>query len=130
MLAQNRDLIKDGETLPIALAAPARSPLFPEIPTLRELGYDVAIDAVARRNPGLDRAANRARLTGTLALEMSDATAQAGLGDFDDARLAEIARLIAGAKGYSRRPAPAEIFDRSFLPPPDQRAGMPGGDAP
>ncbi len=44
MLAQNRDLINDGETLPLALAAPARSPLFPQIPTFRELGYDVVIE--------------------------------------------------------------------------------------
>lgn len=86
---------------------------------------DAAIDAVARRNPALDRAANRARLTGTLALEMGDAAAQAGLGDIDDARLAEITRLIGEAKGYAHRPAPTEIFDRRFLPPPDQRARIP-----
>ena len=44
MLAQNRDLITEGETLPIALASPTRSPLFPEIPTFRELGYDVVVE--------------------------------------------------------------------------------------
>lgn len=86
---------------------------------------DAAIDAVARRNPALDRAANCARLTGTLALEMGDTAAQHGLGDVDDARLTEIARLIAEAKGYAHRPAPSEIFDRSFLPPPGDRACIP-----
>jgi tripartite-type tricarboxylate transporter receptor subunit TctC len=44
MLAQNRDLITEGETLPIALASPTRSPLFPQIPTFRELGYDVVVE--------------------------------------------------------------------------------------
>jgi len=91
---------------------------------------DAAIEAVARRNPGLDRAANRARLTGTLALEMGDAAAQAGLGDFEDARLVEIIRLIAEAKGYAHRPAPSEVFDRRFLPTPDLRARMPKGPLP
>ena len=44
MLAQNRDLITGGETLPIALAAPQRSPLFPEIPTFREMGHDIVVE--------------------------------------------------------------------------------------
>lgn len=90
---------------------------------------DAAIEAVARRNPALDRAANRARLTGTLSLEMGDAAAQAGLGDFDDARLTEIARLIAEAKGYAHQPAPAQVFDRRFLPPPADRARIPATGA-
>src|SRR5690606_32733862 len=90
---------------------------------------DAAVEAVARRNPALDRTANRARLLGTLALEMGDAEAQAGLGDVDDARLAEIARLIVAAKGYAHTPAPAEIFDRSFLPPLAERARMPAPGA-
>lgn len=44
MVALNRDLITEGQTQPIALAAPERSPLFPEIPTFRELGHDVVIE--------------------------------------------------------------------------------------
>ncbi|MCO6383278.1 ABC transporter substrate-binding protein [Oceanicola sp. 502str15] len=86
---------------------------------------DGAIEAVARRNPGIDRAANRARLIGTLALEMGDAAATLGLGDVEDARLREIARLIAQAKGYAHQPAPEEVFDRSFLVPAAERARMP-----
>ncbi|MFK7880419.1 Bug family tripartite tricarboxylate transporter substrate binding protein [Roseobacter sp.] len=44
MVALNRDLITEGETQPIALAAPERSPIFPEIPTFRELGHDIVIE--------------------------------------------------------------------------------------
>lgn len=44
MVALNRDLITEGETQPIALAAPARSPLFPDIPTFRELGHDIVVE--------------------------------------------------------------------------------------
>ncbi|SLN27882.1 NMT1/THI5 like protein [Aquimixticola soesokkakensis] len=85
---------------------------------------DAAIAAVARRNPALDRAANRARLLGTLALEMGDEAARRGLGDVEDARLREIARLICEAKGYAKAPAPDDIFDRRFLVPPELRAKM------
>lgn len=86
---------------------------------------DAAIDAVARRNPSLDRAANRTRLTGTLELEMGDDGARtAGIGDAADARLREIARLICNAKGYDYRPDPRDVFDRSFLPAPEDRARM------
>ena len=87
---------------------------------------DAALDAVARRNPALDRAANRARLIGTLALEMGDAAAQAGLGDVDDTRLSAIARLIAEAKSYAQQPEPSAVFDRSYLPLMANRARMPG----
>lgn len=44
MVALNGDLITEGETQPIALAAPERSPLFPDIPTFRELGHDIVIE--------------------------------------------------------------------------------------
>jgi NitT/TauT family transport system substrate-binding protein len=79
---------------------------------------DAAVEAVARRDPGIDRAANRARLAGTLALEMAGAEgARLGIGDVDDDRLRRAIDLIVAAKGHPRRPAPDEIFDRRFLPP-------------
>jgi len=79
---------------------------------------DAAVEAVARRDSQIDWAANRARLAGTLALEMAGAEgARLGIGDLDDARLARAIDLIVGAKGHPRRPAPGEIFDRRFLPP-------------
>lgn len=44
MVALNGDLITEGETQPIALAAPERSAKFPDIPTFRELGHDIVIE--------------------------------------------------------------------------------------
>lgn len=80
---------------------------------------DAAMDAVVRRDPPIDRAANLARLTGTLALEM--AGAEQGIGWVDTDRLARAAALIARAKGLPRVPASAELFDASFLPAPAER---------
>lgn len=83
---------------------------------------DAAIEAVARRNPAIDRAANRARLVGTLALEMGHPEgAQRGIGDPDPVRLEESIRLIGAVKPMAARPTAEQIFDRSFLPPPAQR---------
>jgi NitT/TauT family transport system substrate-binding protein len=83
---------------------------------------DAAIDAVARRNPQIDRAANRERLAGTLALEMANPEgARLGIGDVDPERLRRAIGLIVTAKGLARRPDAAEIFQREFLPPLAQR---------
>ena len=79
---------------------------------------DAAIAAVARRNPKIDVKANRARLVGTLALEMAGPEGgRIGIGDADDGRIVAGATLIAKAKGLARVPAASEVFDRQFLPP-------------
>ena len=73
---------------------------------------------MARRNPAIDRAANRARLAGTLAIEMSHPDgARLGIGDLDDARLAHAIDLIAEVKRLPTVPPASAIFDRSLLPP-------------
>ncbi|WP_424934385.1 ABC transporter substrate-binding protein [Amaricoccus macauensis] len=83
---------------------------------------DSAIDAVVRRNPSIDRQANAVRLKGTIALEMGHPEVlEIGLGDASDARLADGAKLIAEGKPHTRAPAPADVFDRSFLPPLPER---------
>lgn len=83
---------------------------------------DAATDAVVRRNPAMDRAANRARLAGTLALEMAHPEAMRhGIGDADPDRLVTTIALMAATKHLPRVPAPAEIFDPSFLPPAESR---------
>ncbi len=91
---------------------------------------DAAIDAVMRRDPAIDRAANHARLAGTLALEMSHPEgARLGIGDVDDARLARAIALIVAAKRHPRTPVPGELFTRRFLPPLAQRVRSLARDA-
>lgn len=83
---------------------------------------DAAIDAVARRNPALDRAANRARLAGTLQLEMGHPEgATLGIGAVDPARLRTTVALMARSKALARLPAAEQLFDASFLPPVGER---------
>lgn len=84
---------------------------------------EAAIDAVVLRDPTIDRDANRARLAGTLALEMGHPEGKEnGLGDVSDERLRDAATLIVQTKGYSNGvPQPHEIFRREFLPEPAER---------
>lgn len=84
---------------------------------------DAAIEAVARRNPLLDRVANRARLAGTLALEMAHPEGAAiGIGAVDPVRLAQTTALMARAKPLGTAlPATARLFDDRFLPPLAER---------
>lgn len=42
-MAQNSDMVEDGEAVPLGVASAERSALFPDIPTFREQGYDVVI---------------------------------------------------------------------------------------
>lgn len=83
---------------------------------------DAAIDALQRHAPGIHRDINRVRLLGTLRAEMAHPEgARIGLGDMDDARLQRMIERIVSVKRLPRKPTPAEVFDRSFLPPPAER---------
>jgi NitT/TauT family transport system substrate-binding protein len=82
----------------------------------------VAIDALARRYPGLRREIDHRRLVGTLKAEMAHPEgARIGIGDMDDARLARLIARIVAVKKLPKTPAVAEIFDRAFLPPDGER---------
>lgn len=81
-----------------------------------------AIDALLRRAPGSDRAINQRRLEGTLAIEMAHPEGRRiGIGDMDDQRLQRLIERIVKVKQLPRTPSVREVFDRSFLPPLDQR---------
>ncbi|MGE0801191.1 MAG: ABC transporter substrate-binding protein [Lautropia sp.] len=83
---------------------------------------DAAIEAVARRDPKIDRAANRARLLGTLAVEMADPEgARIGIGAIDPARLAASIELMARAKHLPSVPSVDRLFSARFLPPLAER---------
>jgi NitT/TauT family transport system substrate-binding protein len=78
---------------------------------------DAAIDAVALRDPAIDRKANHARLVGTLALEMAHPEgATHGIGYMERGRLQASIDLIVKAKGYSHKPTVEQIFTADFLP--------------
>jgi NitT/TauT family transport system substrate-binding protein len=83
---------------------------------------DAAIDAVARRDPSIDRAANRARLAGTLSLEMAHPDGgDDGIGPMRRARLEQSIALIVQAKHAPHRPTPETIYTAAYLPARDQR---------
>jgi NitT/TauT family transport system substrate-binding protein len=83
---------------------------------------DAAIEAVARRDLKIDKAANRARLVGTLALEMAHPEgASYGIGFMDEARIEESIALIVAAKSYSYNPKVNQIFSPAYLPPLTER---------
>ena len=79
---------------------------------------DAAIDAVARREPLINKVVEKERLMATLRDEMSHPEiARIGLGDIDDARFAKSIGIVVEADALPRTPAPTEVFNRSFLPP-------------
>jgi NitT/TauT family transport system substrate-binding protein len=83
---------------------------------------DAAISAVARRDPSIDRPANKARLLGTLALEMAHVEgATHGIGFMDDARLRKSIALMVEAKKFAHVPSSTEIFTPEFLPVNSER---------
>ncbi|MCX7327436.1 MAG: ABC transporter substrate-binding protein [Hyphomicrobiales bacterium] len=79
---------------------------------------DAAIEAVAKREPLINKAVEKERLIATLNDEMSHPElANIGIGDINDARFAKSIGVVVEADGLPRTPAPEEIFSRAFLPP-------------
>ncbi len=78
---------------------------------------DMGIDHVMKREPLLKREVEKEKLFATLRNDMSHPeVARIGLGDVDDARLKKSIDIVVDANQLPRTPAPAEVFDRSFLP--------------
>lgn len=44
MVVQNKEMIEDGEAVPIAIASSERNPEIPDVPTFTEQGYDIVIE--------------------------------------------------------------------------------------
>jgi NitT/TauT family transport system substrate-binding protein len=83
---------------------------------------DAAIEHVLKREPLLKREVEKEKLLFTLRSDMSHPElARLGLGDVDDARLRKAIGIVVEANQLPRSPAPAEVFDRSFLPPRAER---------
>ncbi len=80
--------------------------------------YDAAVDAVAKREPLINKPVEKERLIATLKDEMSHPEGKRlGLGDIDDGRFGKSINIVAEAEGLPRKPAIDEIFSRAFLPP-------------
>jgi NitT/TauT family transport system substrate-binding protein len=78
---------------------------------------DAAIEAVRLRSPRIDIRANRARLMGTLAMEMAHPSGSViGIGDVEEERLNRAIQLITATKQLPLGPRTADVFDRTFLP--------------
>lgn len=83
---------------------------------------NLAIDALQAASPSIRRDVDYVRLVGTLKSEMAHPEgAKLGIGEMDDARLKRLIALIVKVKGLPRTPDLREVFDRSFLPPLEER---------
>ncbi|WP_114376280.1 ABC transporter substrate-binding protein [Elioraea thermophila] len=83
---------------------------------------DAAVAAVARREPPINVAVERARLDATVRDEMNHPEiARIGLGDVVDERFERGIDIIVQAQALPRRPAMGEVFVRDFLPPLAER---------
>jgi len=77
---------------------------------------------VLKREPLLKREVEKEKLLFTLRSDMSHPEiARLGLGDVDEARLRKAIGIVVEANQLPRSPAPAEVFDRGFLPPRAER---------
>lgn len=81
-----------------------------------------AMDAVMAFDNLIDRENEHDRLNFSLTnLMNAPETAEIGMGDLDDERLAASIEIVAEGYELDRLPEPSEIFDRSFLPPLEER---------
>jgi len=88
--------------------------------TLADL--DAAVDAVASREPLIDREIEKERLIATLQDEMNHPElATTGLGNVDAERFDKAIALVVEADGLPRTPDASEIFTDAFLPAEDDR---------
>jgi NitT/TauT family transport system substrate-binding protein len=83
---------------------------------------DAAIEALAKREPLINKELEKRRLTYALKTVMfTPEVAAAGVGDVNDERLKRSVAQLAGVFDLPRQPTPGEVFDRRFLPPLAER---------
>jgi NitT/TauT family transport system substrate-binding protein len=83
---------------------------------------DAAIEALAKREPLINRDLEKRRLTYALRnMVLTPEAATIGVGDLSDDRLKRSITQLSKAFELKREPVPSEIFDRRFLPPVAQR---------
>lgn len=83
---------------------------------------DAAIEALARREPLINKELEKRRLLYALkTVVFTPEVAAAGVGDVNDERLKRSVAELAAVFELPRQPAPGEVFDRRFLPPLAER---------
>ena len=83
---------------------------------------DAAIEALARKEPLLDKSLEKRRLLYALEhVVLTPETQSLGVGDVDDARLRFAISQVKDAFDLPVSPAPSDVFDRRFLPPLGER---------
>jgi NitT/TauT family transport system substrate-binding protein len=83
---------------------------------------DAAIEALARREPLINKDLEKRRLLYALrTVVLTPEAAEVGVGDLKDERLKRSMAQLGKAFELARLPAPAEVFDRRFLPPLAER---------
>ncbi len=83
---------------------------------------DAGIEAVAEREPLINKAIEKERLIATLQDEMNHPEiAEVGLGDVDPERFAKAIEIVVQANDLPRTPDASEIFTDAFLPPMSER---------
>lgn len=89
---------------------------------------DACIDNLARNEPLINKSIEKRRLEYTLRTAMlTPEEARLGLGDVDDARMANAIAQIVSSYGLPRTPAAGEVFNRGFLPARLDRVVKGGG---
>ncbi|WP_108661907.1 ABC transporter substrate-binding protein [Acuticoccus kandeliae] len=84
--------------------------------------FDAGIDAVASREPLINKAVEKERLIATLEDEMAhDEVKVVSLGNIDPERMKKAIDIVVQANELPRTPSVDEIFTDAFLPPEDER---------
>ncbi len=87
---------------------------------------DPCIENLAKNEPLINKEIEKRRLIYVLKSSViSPESSEIGLGDVKDSRMARAISQIVDSYELSRTPTPAEVFDRSFLPPKSERLVKP-----
>jgi NitT/TauT family transport system substrate-binding protein len=83
---------------------------------------DPCIDNLAKNEPLINKDIEKRRMVYVLKSSvLTPESSEIGLGDVNDARMARAISQVVDSYELTRAPAPSEIFNRSFLPPKQDR---------
>ena len=122
------DLYSNGLIIPKAMAADEPEMVKGMVRAINQgvkdtlADLDAAVDAVAAREPLINKDIEKERLIATLQDEMNHPElAKTGLGNVDPGRFKKAIDLVVKANSLPRTPKPSEIYSDAFLPAEDER---------